>query len=606
MKIVVATEETRKSFYPTPPTLADLLLEDIEWRKIRTILEPSVGKGDLLYAAGRAISEYRADLCCHVDAVEIDPVLRNFVKSEFSHEAERKWFHKWDELAFRRGQNNRHVILTAEENEEKNRCYTMYRTVKDLPLHVVGDDFLTFDTMKKYDLIMMNPPFHTGDAHLLKAIAMQERYGGQIRCILNAQTIRNPNTRQKQYLAEKLSQLGADISFHKEAFSDAERCTDVEVAVIKLDIPAPQMESEFFTRMHKAEAERIQSTEPTELLVADKVQAVLSQYRVEIASGIALIQEYNALRPYILRSFKDDAYPTLGITVDSDHCSLSSTPDVNKYIQAVRLKYWNHLCIHPDFVGQLTTNLQEELRSRVNELAEYEFDLFNIQTVLREMNARMEKGIIETILDLFEEMTVKHTWCEEYQKNTHYFNGWASNKAHKVNHKVILPCYGVFSSYSWEKGKFNGYAAYSKLEDMERTLNYLDGNMTAEVGLRGAMERAERTGITRNIQCKFFNVTFYKKGTMHIHFTCPKLLERFNIFCARERGWLPPSYGRKRYEDLDREEKTVIDSFHGNDTDGSGEASYEYVLRNTGYYLAPPNQQTLALPSTLSEEALSA
>ena len=38
----------------------------------------------------------------------------------------------------------------------------------------------------------MNPPFAQGEKHLLKALEMQER-GGAIICILNAETIRNPN-----------------------------------------------------------------------------------------------------------------------------------------------------------------------------------------------------------------------------------------------------------------------------------------------------------------------------------------------------------------------------------------------------------------------------
>ena len=37
----------------------------------------------------------------------------------------------------------------------------------------------------------MNPPFSEGDKHLLKAINIMKN-GGQIVCILNAETIKNP------------------------------------------------------------------------------------------------------------------------------------------------------------------------------------------------------------------------------------------------------------------------------------------------------------------------------------------------------------------------------------------------------------------------------
>lgn len=83
---------------------------------------------------------------------------------------------------------------------------------------------------------------------------------------------------------------------------------------------------------------------------------------------------------------------------------------------------------------------------------------------------------------------------------------------------------------------------------------------------------------------------------MHICFTNEELLDRFNIYVSRNKNWLPPSYGRKKYSAMNEEEKAVLDSFHGDDTAGSGEEAYDHVVANAGYYLAAPNQQALALP----------
>ena len=112
-------------------------------------------------------------------------------------------------------------------------------------------------------------------------------------------------------------------------------------------------------------------------------------------------------------------------------------------------------------------------------------------------------------------------------------------------------------------------------------MNFFDGNMTADVNLDTQIGQSFNAGKTRNVQCKFFTATFYKKGTVHVVFTCPELLERFNIYAAQNRGWLPPSYGKKKYSAMDAEEKKVIDSFQG-------EKQYEKVLQNTGFYLATP------------------
>jgi hypothetical protein len=79
---------------------------------------------------------------------------------------------------------------------------------------------------------------------------------------------------------------------------------------------------------------------------------------------------------------------------------------------------------------------------------------------------------------------------------------------------------------------------------------------------------------------KYFSATFYKKGTVHLVFNCPELIERFNIYAAQQKAWLPPSYGKKTYTNMTEEEKAVIDSFQG-------EKAYAEIMAKANYYLAP-------------------
>src|SRR5699024_2734056 len=71
----------------------------------------------------------------------------------------------------------------------------------------------------------------------------------------------------------------------------------------------------------------------------------------------------------------------------------------------------------------------------------------------------------------------------------------------------------------------------------------------------------------QNIQLRYFNATFYKKGTCHIEFTNEDVLKSFNLFASQKKSWLPPSYGKKSYRDMSAADKKVVDSFEG-------EASY--------------------------------
>ena len=158
----------------------------------------------------------------------------------------------------------------------------------------------------------------------------------------------------------------------------------------------------------------------------------------------------------------------------------------------------------------------------------------------------------------------------------------------------------MFSSYSWHKDTFEVYQAECTISDIEKVFDYLDGNETASVDLHGVLLRACEAGQTRNIPCKYFDVTLYKKGTMHIKFRNQALVDRFNIYCCRKKNWLPPSYGKTAYKDMTADERTVVDGFHGDGSEGAGEASYQVVMAKPAYYLAEPTKEMpmLMAPAT--------
>ena len=139
-----------KGYYPTNKNLCNELVKGLTYYAYHTILEPSAGKGhiaDFIKEWGGRNAKY------DIDCIELD--------------------------------NERRAIL------------------KEKGYKVVYDDFLDYETTKKYDLIIMNPPFEQGAKHLLHAISLQEKFGGRIRCILNAETIRNTFSNERKILKSK-------------------------------------------------------------------------------------------------------------------------------------------------------------------------------------------------------------------------------------------------------------------------------------------------------------------------------------------------------------------------------------------------------------------
>lgn len=573
-------DKTTSEFYPTPPELASKMLDGIDWRFIQTVLEPSAGKGDILRELAKKENSYTYNTSkFDVDCCEIDPYLRQILKYNFSEDRKDRVRGEINGI-----ENNREYIREIGKyrpltEQEKQRMYYLKdeeSTFFANGINIVYDDFLKYEPFNQYDLILMNPPFSEGDKHLLKALDIQKR-GGSIVCLLNAETIKNPYTPTRKHLVSLLEKYGAKIQYVSNAFTSAERSTDVEVAIIRVSIEQKEEESEFYNRFKEAEEVEEFDVEATELEVTDYIKAAVARYNVEVKASIELIRQYKALKPYMqttLDGTDSCKYSILRLT-DSDH--KYDETSINSYLRRVRLKYWRALLSNPKFTSKLTTKLQEEYQEKVSSMRNYDFNEFNIYNLSAEMNSQIKKGIEEEIEVMYDKLTAEHSWYPETQKNRHYYDGWATNKAHKIGKKVIIPSYGVFDSWDGTPRVYNARAA---LEDIERILNYLDGGMTADIDLWHSLESCFRQGITKNIQLKYFKATFYKKGTIHLTFNCPELIDRFNIYAGQRKGWLPPSYGKKTYTNMTDSEKAVIDSFQG-------EEAYNKVLARADYFIAP-------------------
>lgn len=519
-----------EEFYPTPESLLNKIFDGVDWKQVDTILEPSAGKGDIIEFIQNSEEAHRYHHNFEIDCIEKDPNLQAVLKQK----------------GFR----------------------------------LVHDDFFTFHTWKQYDLIVMNPPFSCGDKHLLNALKLQED-GGNVICILNAETLKNPYSVTRQALALRLEDLHANVSYMQNEFVSAERKTSVEIAVVKVSIPKKERDSRIFSELRESKQMSEQTVqEQTSLAENDYIKAAVKQFELETEAGIRLIREYQAMKPYMLRSLSGDNFvkndSILYLTMDKySPCSPEVTE--NEFLKVVRLKYWTSIFNDSRFTGHMTSNLLSEYRTQIDKLADYDFSCFNIKTIQADIAIKLVKGVEECIVKLFDELSFQYSYSDELGRNIHYYNGWKTNKAWIINKKVILPWMNAW-------GRFNGlydpasYEIIEKLADIEKALDYLSGSSGNERGIRETLHEAEKIGQTKKIPLKYFTVTFYKKGTCHIEFTDLELLKKLNIFGSQQKGWLPPAYGKKSYSDMDEEEKKVIDEFEGVE-------SYMETMTNSDYYL---------------------
>lgn len=552
--IVSYLADPNAEFYPTPENLAGKMFRYIKNpRYISTVLEPSAGKGDL---------------------VEL------YLKFMNKHSNNRGWNHR---------------SYDADNIDMIEYDTNLMALLRGKNYRVVGDDFLAFNATKSYDLIIMNPPFSNGDEHLLKAIHIQEN-GGQIVCLLNAETIRNPYTNRRKLLAQKLAEYGARIEFVSDAFKKAQRRTDVEVAIVALDIPEKQSSSFIFDTLKKAQDEQMHEQSPEALVYGDWADQAIQAYQFEAKLGKALIEEYNALAPYIKNA---GTAPIIKLSINGKAYDYVGTEGYADFLRDLRMKYWSSLLDNEKFTSRMTNQMQTDFRRKLNSLQEYDFNRFNLMQIQYDISMQLESGIKESIMNLFDTFSSKHSWYPECENNIHYYNGWKTNKAHKVGMKVIVPIDGYKASYQYVRGAYkdvhvlDSYSIIHRIDDLERALNYLDrGETTWRKNAKSFVEDAIANG-KNTIEFTFFTATFYKKGTCHLKFRpeAAHLIDRLNIFAARERTWLPPTYGRKHYKDMDAEEKAVIDEFQGAE-------AYEKVMQNPSYYITDAASMSLPMLST--------
>ncbi len=517
-------------FYPTPKKVIEKMLARLKIDQIGSILEPSAGKGDIVNAI---IEKHEAQLSRYsnakldIDTVEIDANLRHILKGKG------------------------------------------YR--------VIHDDFLTLETHKRYSLIMLNPPFSAGDKHLLKALDMQKN-GGKIVCLLNAETLRNPYTNIRKDLVHRLDEYGAEIEFMDGAFTGAERKTDVEIALVKVDIPRAEQESIIMEGLHQEERYRAEQHGPRALTHGEFIDRIVAQYNFEIRAGSTLINEYLAMKSLVQGSLKKNSYKGSILLLNVNESKVDGPAMINEFIEKVRYKYWEALFLSDEFTSLFTSKLLEQYMDKMNELKGYDFSVFNILQIKEEISRSLLRSVEETILALFDEFSYKHSWYNETSKNIHYYNGWKTNKAWRINKKVIIPNMHAWDDWSGKLRLQHNHGIIQKLADIEKVFNYLDGGLTDHVDLIETLKRAKEEGQSKKIQLKYFLASFFKKGTCHLEFTNMELLKKFNLFGSQRKGWLPPSYGKASYDDMAADEQGVVDDFEGRE-------EYEKVLQRRDYYL---------------------
>jgi len=499
-----------KNFYPTPDKLIQKMWSKVNnKREITTILEPSAGKGNIVDYISDTERYYGYKVSC----IEIEENLK--------------------------------YILQGKGHK------------------VIDSDFLDYSGLDCFDLIIGNPPFDNGDKHLLKAIDIL--HSGQIVFLLNAETIKNPYTVTRELLVRKLEELNADIEYIDNAFVDAERKTNVSVALIHIEKKDGFEDDLFSDSTDKAEGIHIElEDEKNEIASRNSVEFLVQKYNSVINSGLEVFKDFYSkdtefLYIEVAGNDEDSRY----IDCDSKNYTKRTIDDkVNRFIQTVRKSYWKEILKLKEVKSRMTSERIVEFNSAIEKQCDMDFTEKNIRAFIINLMGSYEDTLKKAVSKLFDTLTYEHHWHDETSKNKYLFNGWKTNKAFYVNSKVIIPKWNTAfrSDYS---DKWNiDYRVENELNDIDIVMNYFspDNNY---ISIAEALKESFLENETRNVLSTYFKISVYKKGTIHLTFRSEDVRRRFNIVACKDKNWLPEDYGNKNYNTMNDEEKDVVESFEG-------------------------------------------
>ena len=511
-----------KNLFPTPDFLVAKMLSKVDFRnkQVKNILEPSAGLGHIIDYINKDLNRYKS---YNISAIEIDNKCRN------------------------------QLLL-------KN-------------INVIDSDFLLYNGLEQFDLIIANFPFSDGDKHLHKAIDIM--FSGQIVCLINAETIKNPFSNSRKELIQKLKRLNASIDFIENAFVDAERKTGVEVALIYIQ-KYQNVETEIFNDMTQSEDTFEDIKESKEVATRDNIRNIVQRYNQDKETVTNQIMDfyknYKKVSKYLTLAVVGEDIQKHSSSVSQETKDLTELmkSKLNYFATKLKRDYWLEAMNLDDIKSKLTSKKRTELVSKLNQYANMDFTESNIKIFIENLVAEYPKMIEEAILDMFEKFTYYafrdgRNVNNEYSKNIHLFSGWKTNTAYKVNKKIILPFraeYGnrlysdkidflndidMVFNYFDDKGLKNKLLEYVEPAGYKQNISTTN---TAEI-VQGYLHQGE----TKNIPTRYFNITFYLKGTVHLVFVSQEILRRFNIYVAKKRNWLPSdySYSEKRNKDVDFE-----------------------------------------------------
>ena len=501
-------------FYPTPPALAARMIARFNgdpFDRDARILEPSAGDGALVQALVDAQEEHRQKTMrdhrsywardyLHVDFIEIDM--------------------------------GKHAVL---------------KDIKGVLGEVVGLDFLSFSgSLAAYNFVIMNPPFNAGVHHVLKA--WEGLYDGEIVCLLNAETVKNPFSKERQRLARLIEQHG-DVEFVQDAFKgdDVVREADVEVAIVHLVKKADLQHDVIGDVLDTLQEDTLtdggagafasQVNDQQLAIPGDVIQMTERAFKAAVAAMREAVIA-NARAGYFSRLVGQTMAQRNGESVSDkpEEMSKSIREGIAKGYDELKDRAWSEVLRSTKVSSKLSSKAQQRLEADFERIKRLDFSASNVYSFLIGLIESQGDMHLQMACDCFDEITKYH------EDNAVWYMGWKSNDKHRTAGRRIKMTRFILPGFSASWDKSLEYGAEQRLRDFDKVFEVLDGKVVgSSYGLADLFKRCGQTLANgERLASDYFEVRWYPgRGTVHFFPKRKDLIDRLNRLVGRARQWLP-------------------------------------------------------------------
>jgi len=416
--------------------------------------------------------------------------------------------------------------------------------------NVIDHDFLNFTTPKHYDAILVNPPFFNGVLHLLHAWdnILKE---GQLVGIINAQSIKNPNSVHKKRLVKLLENTDHTCEFITSAFmhEDVQRITNVEIALIsmtkKRDI---RQDYAFLADLTRDDIPQTQNSQEKPAHLQQEIaipQSVISRavtvYNAAcraIRREIDLFTElrstsnhYSSLLEKSITQHKEQDPTSPSYSYYNDR--FDEGLNYNQRIDTLKARAWSTVLKQTKIGKNLSSAVLQDLTSRFEEVKSLAFTEHNIVSFLHGLSCQTSNMQMEMLAE------VHNLFLSYNHKNQIYYKGWKSNDKHRVAFKInttriILPL---------RRDSYDYGVTYRNLDvfrDIDKALDLLSGLEESTHTLTKTIEQNAKSAGSDRIDGGHFEVRMYSES-IHLFPKSEALINTLNLWVGRWRQWIPPT-----------------------------------------------------------------